>query len=376
MRNLRDGNIFESEVRRIARALWPTPNYSGPTILDGLERDAIFVTEDVVYYVEATISKSEAKAIEDIRKLFAGADKLRKLYPNHLVQAVFVTLDDPTGHQGVAIENARGRVRHYTFDQLRARLVDARAYLAARNNYPFGSVRDPATDAPNVPEDAFVQPTLFVKGENKPKRYLDIARSIEAGKQRYVILGDFGVGKSMLLKHIYLYLASQTLKNNDHKFPVLLNLRDHREQTDPAEALSRHATRLGLDNPAQLVRAWRAGYGTYCLMGLMNCRHAQRPKKRREFETSGIIRSSLCGNSSKIPAPTSQSPWRVGATISAVSRTWVRLLALRRPGRLSLVIGATRTSPRFFSSGTWPALSLNGCLAGHCLWAFSCRAGC
>ena len=37
-------------------------------------------------------------------------------------------------------------------------------------------------------------------------------------------------------------------------------LRDHHGQTDPAEALERHARNIGLQSPNHLVRAWLAGY--------------------------------------------------------------------------------------------------------------------
>ncbi|NOU05137.1 MAG: NACHT domain-containing protein [Hyphomicrobiaceae bacterium] len=283
MINLRDPKIFEAEVRRIARAIWPSDTYSGPIMLDGLERDAIFITEDNVIYIEATTAKDEAKARKDIGKLEAGVAKLRQKFPDHSVRGIFVTLDDPTGHQGVVVTNAHPSVRHSTFDQLRARLIDARKYLEARSDYPFGSARDPRNNAPDISADEFIDVSLFVNDDPKPKESADIARSIQGGGKKYLILGDFGVGKSMLLKHIFLFLKRQNFANVDHKFPVLLNLRDHREQNEPAEALHRHAKKIGFEQPNQLVRAWRAGYVHLILDGF-----DELPPRTTAQETSKI----------------------------------------------------------------------------------------
>ena len=278
-------------MRRIARALWPCNRYSGPIIFDGRERDAIFVTDDVVYYIEATISREMAKAKSDLKKLQQGTSKLRMLYPEHTIIGFFITLDEPSGHQGVAINQAPRSIRHVTFDQFRSRLIDAHSYLETRSNYPFGSAREPVSDAPNIPQDDFIEPALFIRGEAKPKQCNDIGRSLQTYGKRYVVLGDFGVGKSMLLKHIFLFLKTQNLRNHDHRFPVLLNLRDHREQTDPAEALHRHATRIGFDGTTQLVRAWRAGYVHLLLDGFDEL--PPRTVARETSRTRDIRRNSV-----------------------------------------------------------------------------------
>lgn len=257
---LREPHMFEAEVRRIGRALWPTLQYSGPIVHKGRERDGIFVTDDVVHYIEVTVSKQEAKAIADIDKLKAGIISLQKEYPQHHIKGWFITLDEPPGEQGTVIRTLPRNIEHKTFDQFRAKLINARDYLALREQFPFGSARVPGTNDHRISNTDFVPPTLFIKGDPKPKTFRDVAKLLQDGKGAIVVLGDFGTGKSMLLKHIFLELKNASLNNHDRKFPVLLNLRDHREQTDPAEALFRHAKRVGFPSPDQLVRAWNAGY--------------------------------------------------------------------------------------------------------------------
>ncbi|WP_125729732.1 hypothetical protein [Aeromonas salmonicida] len=64
-----DDNInFENEVRRIARARWPEAKYSGAALIQGRERDGIFETDDVIHYIEATVSRRADKAREDTKK--------------------------------------------------------------------------------------------------------------------------------------------------------------------------------------------------------------------------------------------------------------------------------------------------------------------
>ena len=60
-------------------------------MLDGRERDGIFETDEVIHLVEATVSRSEKKAEDDIKKLRTAAEKLQKRYPQKAVKGWFVT---------------------------------------------------------------------------------------------------------------------------------------------------------------------------------------------------------------------------------------------------------------------------------------------
>jgi hypothetical protein len=56
---------FEAEVLRIARAIWPQAAASGATITRGRERDGIFITDDQIALIEATMERTNAKAEKD-----------------------------------------------------------------------------------------------------------------------------------------------------------------------------------------------------------------------------------------------------------------------------------------------------------------------
>ena len=122
-----NGTIFEAEVRRIAEILYPVDG--GATIIDGRERDGVYVTEDTVILIEATTLPTLAKAESDGKKLKALADQLAKKYPYKAVKAFFVTESDPTAHQRDAINRVGSPVVAISFAKFRARLVDSRAYM-------------------------------------------------------------------------------------------------------------------------------------------------------------------------------------------------------------------------------------------------------
>lgn len=80
--NSNDPIEFENEVRRIARQLWPNTDFQGSAMLDGREHDGVFITDDNVHLVEATVSRAKSKASQDITKLVKQAKLYSKRYPD------------------------------------------------------------------------------------------------------------------------------------------------------------------------------------------------------------------------------------------------------------------------------------------------------
>lgn len=250
--------LFENEVRRIARELWPCAKFSGSITVDGRERDGIFETDECIHALEATTSRRMDKAQEDIGKLVSLASKLQRKTTIKAVRCWFVTRDEPTADQRKVADKHRPLITALSLSQFQSRLVDSKSYLAARDTYNFGSVRDPATGS-KIPRVDFIEVMLSrieSDGVASPKNLLD---SFRAGG-RMVILGDYGAGKSMILRHLYHELRKAHLRGETPRFPVFVNLRDHYGQNDPSELLERHARNIGFANPWHLVRAWRSGY--------------------------------------------------------------------------------------------------------------------
>lgn len=249
---------FENEVRRIARQLWPMAQFSGAIVVDGRERDGVFETEECFHVIEATTSRRKEKALEDVRKLVGLAAKFQRKTVTKAVRCWFVTRDEPTADQRKVSEKHRPLVTALSFSQFQSLLIDSKAYLAARDNYYFGSVRDPATGA-KAPSVGFIDVMLSRVGTDAVFSPRDLLDSLGAGG-RAIVLGDYGAGKSMILRHLHQELRKAHLRGDTPRFPVFVNLRDHYGQSDPAELLERHARIVGFPNPWHLVRAWRAGY--------------------------------------------------------------------------------------------------------------------
>lgn len=256
---------FEDEVRRIARLLWPPAELGGASVRDGRERDGVFESEDFIQVVESTTSRAKQKAVDDFAKLDRLTRQLQARYPEKFIKGWLVTLHEPTADQRDVFARAKSKkVVIVSFDQFRAKLVDARSYLAARERYAFGSVRDPQTGVPRT-EINYV-PLDILDETGKLYTVEMLADGLVQGR-RFILSGDYGAGKSATIRELHRTLAARFWKNKIQSFPLTLNLRDHHGQTDPVEAIERHARRLGFAPPGSLVRAWRAGLVALLLDG-------------------------------------------------------------------------------------------------------------
>ncbi len=252
------GQDFENEVRRIARQLWPAAEFSGAAMADGREVDGIFDTEDCRHIVEATISRRKEKAEEDLKKLAQLVKRHGSRTATRAVRGWFVTADEPTADQRQVASKYRDAINSLSFAQFQSRLVDSRGYLRLRDEYAFGSVRDPSTNALGA-EIRYVPLDLVKTGSTELVSPHALLELLTAGRV-VVILGDYGAGKSMTLREVYRDLRKRHLSGESGAFPVFINLRDHYGQTDPAEIIHRHGRNIGFDRPSHLVRAWRAGF--------------------------------------------------------------------------------------------------------------------
>jgi hypothetical protein len=266
-----DPLVFENNVRRIARELWPAAVHEGATIADGRERDGVFMTEFTTHILECTALGTKEKAEKDVEKIIGLILKLRKIDSSRTYLGWFVTLEEPTAHQRDAAKVLLKKhpdisVNVLSFDQFRAKVINAQAYIDLRANYRFGSIADPETG--NTTQEIEYVPLGLLDRDNSSviHHIKDICEGLVVGR-RYLVLGDYGAGKSMSLRQIHRELVRSYSKSGSRFFPVFLNLRDHQNQNDPVEALHRHATQIGFQFPHHLVRAWRAGYAVVLLDG-------------------------------------------------------------------------------------------------------------
>lgn len=268
---MRAGELFEQKVRAIARSLWSAePGEGSPELIDGKERDIIIRNEDVTYYIECTMLPSKDKAVKDCQKLSNYREtELRK---GRVVSCWFITEKEPTADQHSVAKSKR--VRCMSLSQLRTKLINAEDYINCRNNYPFGSARDPDKDDSDRLSGITYQPVKLhisevaasIASKEHSATIEDIGQLLTRNTQ-VALLGDFGMGKSIAIYNIFKFLAKKCRKDALSPVPVVLNLRDHWGQENPSEALMRHARNIGFRRPEQLVRAFNAGQLSIILDG-------------------------------------------------------------------------------------------------------------
>lgn len=250
---------FENEVRRIARAKWPSAQYAGAMMKDGRERDGVFETEESIHFIEATVSANATKARDDTKKMFRAIAEHNKTNSLKVAVGWFITKGEPTADQRKEVqEHGKGQVRAVSFSQFQQSLVDVRGYLAVRKQHGFGSVQDFSSGekAPSVP---FIEIGLSSKVSDESYFVEDLLQAVLEGKH-FAVTGQYGAGKSMTLREIFFRLEAKYIRGETAKFPVYVNLREHSGQRNPVEILERHARSIGFESPSSLIRAWRAGF--------------------------------------------------------------------------------------------------------------------
>ncbi|TXD54784.1 NACHT domain-containing protein [Ralstonia sp. TCR112] len=283
--------VFENEVRRIARARWPSAQFDGAAMKDGRERDGIFETDDVIHYVEATTSRRAEKAKDDTRKMFGAMTEQQRSGSMKGAIGWFVTKEEPTADQREAVKlSGKQQVKAVSFSQFQQALVDVPSYFELRENHMFGSVLDPVTKAIR-PSVNYIPLDLLDLGNGEQLSVDSISVGLAAGGS-YTILGDYGAGKSMTLRQIYFALRDRYRSGGTPQFPLYINLREHSGQDDPSELLERHARRIGYEKPHSLVAAWRAGFAILIIdgfdeittLGISSAKSKLKEARRRSLE--------------------------------------------------------------------------------------------
>ncbi|WP_151089169.1 NACHT domain-containing protein [Hymenobacter baengnokdamensis] len=267
MAQIDEGKLFEQEVWSIARELWPSAEGGGPITVDGSEKDGIYITEEMVHIIECTISKGQKKAQNDIESLRQLVDKYKRQYPDKGVKAYFITKHEPTGEQRSVIPSAyTSQILAMSFSRFHSKIIDVSNYFKHRENHFFGSIKNPIDDSDTKAHYDFIPVQLSEINSSKGWATGDIYNNLIHGK-RIVILGQYGVGKSVTLKEVFKKSLKAYKGSLTTKFCIYINLREHIGQTNPVEVLERHARNLGFPYPYHLVRAWKSGYADIILDG-------------------------------------------------------------------------------------------------------------
>lgn len=263
-----DPKQFEDEVAKIASQLWPSAQNGGAHIIDGQERDGIYITDEMVHLIECTMMKTKEKAEKDVGKLKKLTASMQKQYSHKGVKAWFITNDEPTADQrGVVTAASMGNsIVAISFERFQSKIIEVSSYINLRKDHFFGSVRNPGNDKDFKYENDIIKVDLVEDITNNLWSIDNIYNKLHMGK-KIVILGHYGVGKSIALREIHKIFSLNFLKKRSIKFSIYINLREHHGQTDPVEVLERHARLIGFAYPAHLIRAWKSGYASIILDG-------------------------------------------------------------------------------------------------------------
>lgn len=255
MPDQRPGEVFEDEVRDVARALWNIPvGEGGAEMIDGNEIDCVCRTEDVVHLVECTTERSQEKVIKQVNKLVTAIRSEERR--GSFCRGWIVTLHEPTPAQRTLAK--KDRVSILSLDQFRAKLLDATMYLNLRWKYRFGSAADPESGAAALHEEEYL-PLPIVDAESGQDLSIDQMADLVLSGKCLVLLGDFGAGKSLTVREVFRELRRRFFKDSSRCVPIAVNLREHWGQSEVDEVLHRHARKIGFAHADQLVRAWNGG---------------------------------------------------------------------------------------------------------------------
>lgn len=259
------GPDFERRALAIARAIYDPSDTQGAVMHAGREHDGLFIDERSIVAFEFTTQRSKDKAthdaakIRDILKHFAGQPENKF----KLVQGFFVTQDEPTAEQRMAVSQVSTKsgiaIKAMSFISLQRTLIDTERYITLRRNAPFGSTAYQLAKSPPDRTKAYIEPDFQRLNPTQPASLDQLTESIQNGG-RVVLTADFGAGKSETLRQIFERLRRLYFKKPaERRFPLHINLRECYGLRTPREMLARHAEDIGFPSTNSLVAAWRSG---------------------------------------------------------------------------------------------------------------------
>lgn len=284
-----EATAFEQEVRNTARALWSTDAGQGaPIVFDGRERDCVFEQEDVTHYIECTTDRTMQKLKDDAKKMMAFRDKMNRA--NRLVRLWFITREEPTADQRTFGKNSGLNVM--SLKEFRKKIIEGSKYIDLRSNYPFGSARDLNNKESESLSDIKYQMTQIVDDATGQVYATEqIAEKLLSG-QCIVLLGDYGVGKSMTVYDLFRRISKKYLQHETNQVPVVLNLREHWGHKTVTGSLREHASGLDFQKDQQLVRAFNAGQLVMLLDGfdeIAPSPWSRTPQRLKELRNDAVL---------------------------------------------------------------------------------------
>ena len=247
----RNWKSLEDHVRGIAQLRWNAT--CRPEHIDGMDFDGVVrVSADEIILIEITKERNLQKVRDDLNKI--KPTKLR-LATEGLVCRGFVILDqEPTNSMVEAGE--KSHIAVMSAAAFERSFFDFNAYDSLRTKLPFGSAIDAKTGENDLITFVPVRYTL-ASGQGS-LNVTDLVTQM-LRRNRVVLTGDFGTGKSRCIKEVYTALCGQI--RDAGAFPIAINLRDHWSSSNALEILAGHLGNVGLSSSIDnLIRLLNSGH--------------------------------------------------------------------------------------------------------------------
>lgn len=239
----------EARVRQIAEANWSAP--CRPREFAGVRYDAVIEHRpDYLIVIEVTNESNLGKLREDIAKL--AQIRFSNFSKSIFTDCYFITRDDTTSlKESGAAQNVTVLSVH-EFSEL---FLGSREYIYERTEIQFGSAVDPDSGE----KDTTPYTPIEYESSDGSKYNIDRIREGLYSGHHYILLGEFGTGKSRCIQELFHRITSSASAKIIP--PLAINLRDNWGLQSFDLIIRHHMNSLGLskfgDNAVKLARRGR-----------------------------------------------------------------------------------------------------------------------
>src|ERR1043165_3142384 len=256
------GATFERLVADFCERNWTANHVKTNHKIDGREVDILIESNNELVIVECTTERGKKKAEYDILKI---REVRRALVGDAMIKSVrgyFITPDSPSPDVHKVAEENGEWIEACSFPAFITKYNSSSTYLIELTKSPFGSVRNPATDKPELARERYVSVPLKTAGTNRDLSLDRIVSDIVAQTAvKLILTGDFGIGKSMTFRELFFRLSEQYAAGKTYRFPLYINLSDglFRSSDGADDLIEQHAKDVGMKSQRDsLVHAWQS----------------------------------------------------------------------------------------------------------------------
>lgn len=274
---------LEDKVRALASLKWGRP--ATAAMINNVHFDCVLeITEKHHVIVEVSKSKTIAKLREDLAK-FSSID--HHLWQKRIFCEYFFVSDGALSDEfrGTAKGN---NVTAYNLEEFETFILDYKKYVHYRKGKGFGSAVDPDTGEPDKKD--YIKVRYQNTRTSKDVSIDDIASMLMQGRS-IILTGDYGTGKSRLVKELFEISCSSFAENLN--YPIAVDLRACWGVKRGLELVRRHFDDLGLSEMSDnIIRVMTTGSITWLFDGFDELgvqAWSSDPRKMQELRKEALL---------------------------------------------------------------------------------------